>query len=364
MNATPVRTGLRIFSLAAAAALAWPAAAQQPSPASPSPGTPASAGAAQVRQIADEYLAALIQNFPGTQEALGSGPAPDRWSDNSLGFLASWSREQDGYLARLRAVDADGLFGQPEWLIHGMLRESLEGAAATRACRFELWGEVDQIFGWHIGVSQQAGMARVATDADRARTLARWRDLPRFVRVEMDNLRAGLAAGYAAPRDNVLRVIEQVQGMIAGFRGGVAVLGADHAASERPGGTRGRWPPSSATTCTPPCAAYLAFLQADYLPHARTDPGLWSMPGRRGLLPRRHPPQHLAGRGAGGAGAHGPRGADGAGARSCFRWPRRRRARRSWARRASGCARTRRSRSARARPSWPPPARRSTPCAR
>ena len=47
----------------------------------------------------DDYLAALIQNFPGIEESLGSGPAPERWSDNSLGFIATWSREQDAYLA-------------------------------------------------------------------------------------------------------------------------------------------------------------------------------------------------------------------------------------------------------------------------
>jgi uncharacterized protein (DUF885 family) len=275
MNATAVRIRLRIFSFAAAGALAWPAAAQQ-SPASPSTGAAASAEAAQVRRIAGDYLAALIQNFPGTQEALGSGPAPDRWNDNSLAFQAAWSGEQDGYLARLRAVDADGLFGQPEWLIHGMLRESLEGAAATRVCRFELWGEVDQIFGWHIGLSQQAGTARVATDADRARTVARWRDLPRFVRVETDNLRAGLAAGYAAPRDNVLRVIEQVQGMIPDSVES-SPFQALITASEDPGYAR-EMSAIVREQVYPALRAYLRFLQTDYLPHARNDPGLWSLP--------------------------------------------------------------------------------------
>jgi uncharacterized protein (DUF885 family) len=277
MNAIPVRLSLRTFVLAAAAALASPAAAQQqPAAASPSSPTPVSAEAAEVRRIADDYLAALIQNFPGVEESLGSGPAPDRWTDNSLAFLASWSRAQDGYLARLRAVDADALFGQPEWLLHGMLQESLEGTAAARACRFELWGEVDQIFGWHIGISQQAGIARAETEADRARTLARWRDLPRFTRVEVENLRAGLAAGYAAPRENVLRVIEQVQGMIPDSVESspfwALTTRSDDAQYVREMTAIVR------NDVYPALRAYLAYLQTDYLPHARTDMGLWALP--------------------------------------------------------------------------------------
>jgi uncharacterized protein (DUF885 family) len=229
----------------------------------------------EVRRIADEYLAALIRNFPGTQESLGSGPAPERWSDNSLAFQATWSREQDTYLARLREVNADGLFGQPEWLIHGMLRESLEGAAATRVCRFELW-DVDQIFGWQIGVSQQAATARAETPEDRARTLARWRDLPRFVGVEMENLRTGLAAGYAAPRENVLRVIDQVQGLVPDSVE-ASPFWALTTRSDDPAYVR-EMTGIVRDDLYPALRAYLAFLRTDYLPRARTDVGLWSLP--------------------------------------------------------------------------------------
>jgi uncharacterized protein (DUF885 family) len=272
MNAIPVRARLRTFTLAATAAVASPALAQHASP-SPAPAPPE---AAQVRQIADDYLAAVLERFPGTSEVLGSGPAPDRWNDNSIAAQAVWDAEQDAYLARLRGVDADALFGQPEWLIAGMLRESLEGDAAQRACRFELWAGVDQIFGWHIGMGNQAALARAETPDDRARTLARWRDLPRFARVEMENLRAGLAAGYTAPRENVLRVIDQVQGMLpdsvqASPFWALATRSTD-AEYARQAGALVR------DAVYPAMREYLRFLREDYLPHARTDVGLWALP--------------------------------------------------------------------------------------
>jgi uncharacterized protein (DUF885 family) len=285
MDITAVRIHLRTLSIATAAlALAASgAAAQTRSHASPSSASAPSASppspsneAARVRQIADEYLAALVRNFPGTNEALGSGPAPERWADNSLAFQARWDREQDGYLARLRAVDGDALYGQPEWLIHGMMREALEGDAAQRACRFELWSGADQIFGWHLGASQQAGVSRAETAEDRARTLARWRDLPRYARGEMDNLRAGLAAGYAAPRENVLRVIQQVQGMLpdsveASPFWALTARSADPEYARQAGVI-------VRDDVYPAMRAYLRFLETEYLPHARTDPGLWSLP--------------------------------------------------------------------------------------
>lgn len=270
-----LRIGVRAFALAAAAAIASPLAGQDASPASPST-APSSPEAAQVRRIADEYLAAVVARFPGTQEALGAGPAPDRWTENTPAALAAWREEQDAYLSRLRAVDADALFGRPEWLIHGMLRETLEGAEAQRVCRFELWRGVDQIFGWHLNVSHQATVARAETPEDRARTLARWRDLPRFARVETENLRAGLAAGYAAPRENVLRVIDQLRGMLpdsaeASPFWALTARSADAEFAREAGEiVRG--------TVYPAMREYLRFLQDEYLPRARTEAGLWALP--------------------------------------------------------------------------------------
>lgn len=262
---------LRTAVLAALAAAA-PLHAQPASPDAP----PASPQAAQVRRIADAYLADVIARFPGTEERLGAGPAPDRWADNSLAFLRQWQGAQDAYLAQLRQIDANALFGQPEWLVHGMLRESLEASAAQRVCRMELWGEVDQIFGWHLGVSTQAPIARAETPEDRARTLARWRDLPRFVSTEIENLRAGLAAGYTAPRTNVERVIDQLKGMtpdsieaspfwVLTTRSDDARFSREMEAVVRDG-------------VHPALRRYLAFLETEYLPRARTETGLSALP--------------------------------------------------------------------------------------
>lgn len=271
MTTRLARPRLRAAVFAALAAAA-PLGAQSASPDAP----PASPQAAEVRRIADEYLADVVARFPGVEAQLGSGPAPERWTDNSLAFQRVWEGEQDRYLARLRAIDAEALFGQPEWLVLGMLRESLEASAAQRVCRFELWAGVDQIFGWHLNVSNEAGVARAETPEDRARTLARWRDLPRFATVEMQNLRAGLAAGYAAPRQNVLRVIDQLEGMLPD-----SVESSPFWALT----TRSADPEFSRqmqaivrSVVYPTLRGYLAYLREGYLPRAREEAGLWAIP--------------------------------------------------------------------------------------
>ena len=271
MSTRIARPVLRAAAFAALAAAA-PLTAQSASPDAP----PASPQAAEVRRIADEYLADVIARFPGVEAQLGSGPAPERWTDNSLAFQRLWEGEQDRYLARLRGIDAEALFGQPEWLVLGMLRESLEASAAQRVCRFELWAGVDQIFGWHLNVSNEAGVARAETPEDRARTLARWRDLPRFAAVEIENLRAGLAGGYAAPRQNVLRVIDQLEGMLPDSVES-SPFWALTTRSPDPRFSR-QMEAAVRDGVYPALRAYLAYLRDDYLPRAREEAGLWAIP--------------------------------------------------------------------------------------
>ena len=48
-----------------------------------------------------------------------------------------------------------------------------------------------------------------------AQALSRYRELPRFLQAEIENLREGLRLGLTAPRNNVESVIEQMDGLLA-----------------------------------------------------------------------------------------------------------------------------------------------------
>ena len=107
---------------------------------------PASRDAERVTKLADEYVAEYLRRFP--ENAVFAGmepPAFDRVSDNSLPALAAWQRLEDDWWSTLGGIDANALFGKPEWITYGFLREALAASRGLRICRNELWHVSERI---------------------------------------------------------------------------------------------------------------------------------------------------------------------------------------------------------------------------
>lgn len=266
---------------AAAHALLLPAlllpvlAARAEPPRSAAPAAPSSP-AALVREVADAYVAESVRRSPQLAEQVGTPTPVDRWTDNTPAALRAWEARQDAFLARLSSVDAAALQGTPEWLVHGMLREALEAERGQRVCRFELWRGVDQIFGWHLGLTQAAAEQPVKTKAERAQALARWRALPGFVNTELANAREGLARGYSVPRPNVERVIGQLEGMLAQAPERSPLWSP----AERSGSPafQKQWTGVLRRDVFTALGRYRDFLKKEYLPRARLESGLSALP--------------------------------------------------------------------------------------
>jgi uncharacterized protein (DUF885 family) len=223
--------------------------------------------------LADEMVAALKRRSPEIGTFLGLPDADHAGiTDNSLEARARLRDEEDRWMARLAAIDARVLAGRPEWTIHGFLREALESAVATRVCEEELWS-VDQMGGWQTRYSRLAAIQPIETAVQRQQALARYGALPVFVDREIANLRAGLQAGYTAPRINVEKVIAQMQGFAADsspyFAPAERTTTADFAAA---------WRDMVRTTLVPAFRRYEAFLRDDYLPRARETVAVAALP--------------------------------------------------------------------------------------
>ncbi|MET0395616.1 MAG: DUF885 domain-containing protein [Longimicrobiaceae bacterium] len=171
--------------------------------------------AARVTALADEYVREFVARFP--EEAEGNGMTiarHDGLTDNSLAARREWEARQDAWAAELARIDGGALWGRPEWVTHGMLREQLEAARGRRVCRRELW-PVSHMNGWHANLAELAGTQPVGTPELRAQALARWRRVPRFLDTEVANLREGVRLGYTTPRRNVELVIGQLDALLA-----------------------------------------------------------------------------------------------------------------------------------------------------
>ncbi len=183
-------------------------------PAADVPGDGPEAGSI-VNSIADRYYEFTLSRYPET--AYFSGIDLDRHdgiSDNRPAARLADEAVVDEMLERLLSVDAGILVGTPEWITHAYLLQTLSDSVAQRVCRSDLWN-VSQMGGWHLGATQVAQLQPVGSAELREQSLSRWSRFVSYVDQEIENLEAGLAAGYSAPKSVVGRVISQVDGLLA-----------------------------------------------------------------------------------------------------------------------------------------------------
>ena len=167
-----------------------------------------------LERLADEYMEAYLERYPERATYFGiPDHRHDRLTDNSLAALGGWQTREDDWLASLRELDVDAPAGSRDWVLYGILLETLEASVARRVCRHELWA-INDTAGWQIDLPYIAEIQPVGTDELRRQSLARARALAGFLDTEIANLREGLRLGYSVPRGNVRLVADQVRGLL------------------------------------------------------------------------------------------------------------------------------------------------------
>jgi uncharacterized protein (DUF885 family) len=182
----------------------------------PSHTAPASARdpAAEVTRIADDIFESWMKTYPQDAAMAGLPGAPDDGlEDNALAAVAAWREREDAWARRLDAIDGEALWGRPEWITYGFVREFVDASRATRVCRSELW-PVNHMNGWPVMVVRLADAQRVGSAELRDKALARWRLIPRYVDNEIANAREGLRLGYSSPRANVDLAAKQLDELL------------------------------------------------------------------------------------------------------------------------------------------------------
>ncbi len=167
-----------------------------------------------IEQLADEYLEGLMASdaLMGTYYSI-EGARHDRLPDNSLAGISAWQSKEDAWLAELKRIGTPAAIGSRDWVTHGLLKEQLEGAAATRICRDELWG-ASTTTSWHTWLPFVFDIQPLVTADLREQALARLGAVPTYIDNEIANLREGLRLGYSAPRVTVEAVPGQVRSLI------------------------------------------------------------------------------------------------------------------------------------------------------
>jgi uncharacterized protein (DUF885 family) len=172
---------------------------------------------AQVRALADTYLAAWFERFPEQITEYGvPGHRQDKLTDNSLEAWKAWHDREDAWLAEAKQIDPATIGAPPLRATYAIVREALEGPIALRACRNELWTVSQFVNAWQVEDGYLVTIQPVGTDEARQDALARWGSLPKYIDTEIANLREGIKLGYTAPKGNVRITIDQMNTLLAG----------------------------------------------------------------------------------------------------------------------------------------------------
>ncbi|HSB97032.1 MAG TPA: DUF885 domain-containing protein [Spongiibacteraceae bacterium] len=156
-----------------------------------------------------------------------------------------------------------------------LVADSGFAALALHDCQTDL-RYFNQVFGWQVAWPSQwasivgAGASDTAATATTATALTRWREAPAVIDTAIEILRRGIDHHETAPRPVVLRVYQQVSDL-------TALLAKDSSpylfASQNTEAAR-QWNTMIREAMTPAMRRFEVFLQHEYLPAARTAPGL------------------------------------------------------------------------------------------
>ncbi|GMR14290.1 MAG: hypothetical protein BMS9Abin29_2537 [Gemmatimonadota bacterium] len=234
---------------------------------------------AEALAIADEYVVGYYDQFP--EDAYETGyPAPlDRMGDHSPAATEAWQAREDAWVARLLAIDAGELEGTEAAVPYRFSLERLQASVARRVCRTRLWNVSPTWTGWQNFFGSVFAKQPVGTEDARSNTIARARDVPRYIDTEIENLRLGIREGFTAPRSNVVRVIAQIDVLLS--------VPPEESPFHEPA-TRDSDPDFAAELTAviaaeimPAARRYRDFLADEYLPAAREAIGVTADPGGR-----------------------------------------------------------------------------------
>ncbi len=241
------------------------------------------AGAPVSAETPGERIEALADRFVSQQLAYDPTIAyetgleidrHDRFADRRPEAIGRFQKIERDDLAELLTIDAAAL-PMATRATFANLREKLESDLQLRICKRELW-DVNHFDGWQSKFADVAEQQPVATRDDQAQALGRWNSVPKFVDVEIANLRVGLSQGYSAPASVVRRVIAQMDILVSGpVEKSPFFSPAER--SDRPE-FKTAFRRTLLQRVNPALERYRDFLKNDYLPRARTGVAVTDLP--------------------------------------------------------------------------------------
>jgi uncharacterized protein (DUF885 family) len=236
---------------------------------------------AALKALLDEQWQYTMRTNPEFASILGDKRFNDQWSDTSLPAIERDLAAKRVFLTRFEAVDTGG-FPEQEVLDKRLmvynLRQELDGA------RFKLWEmPVSQQGGIHIDAPQLTAALSFTTVKDYDDLITRYRKMPVLFEQTTELMRNGMADGSMPPRFVLAKVVEQIAGLASQkpedspFAAPLKSFPAAIPAAEQ-SRIRTAMLGAIGDSILPAYRRFGDFVEHEYMPKGRTEPGMWSLP--------------------------------------------------------------------------------------
>jgi uncharacterized protein (DUF885 family) len=263
-----------------AAAIALPHTLPQQPPAPTASSTVAQREKA-LNAIFSDYWQQQLKDAPEFASTLGDKRYDDQLSDYSVaGYNAHLERDR-AFLDRLGAIDTTGLPEQEDLSKDLLVRRLVDEQEEARFKPWEL--PVNQFGGLHLELPQLAPQLTFDTADDYDHYITRLGKIPTAFSQITDNMMTGMDDNREPPKYLLEKVLVQVNTLAqqkpedSPFAFPLKKFPASIPQTQQTE-IRQRVLKAIATQVLPAYARFGRFLSAQYIPHGRTDPGIWSLP--------------------------------------------------------------------------------------
>jgi len=222
-----------------------------------------------------------LRTSPEFASSIGDNRYNDQLSDYSVKAYNDQLARGRAYLARLSQVDTTGLTDQEKLSAALMIRQLVN---EQDEARFKTWQmPVNQFNGIHTSLPQLAQMLSFKTVKDYDDWITRLHKMPLALQQITDNMAAGVEEKRMPPKYLMEKVLAQVNA-IAAVKPGDGPFAAPTKSFPSTISAQEQERIKQATLdavekdVLPAYVRFARFLEKDYVPHGRTDPGAWALP--------------------------------------------------------------------------------------
>jgi uncharacterized protein (DUF885 family) len=265
--------------LAAAVAVPQSLPSQQPPPSASSSTVPQREKA--LNAVFSDYWEQQLKDSPEFTSTLGDKRYDDQLSDYSVAGYNAQLQHDRVFLDRLGAIDTDGLPAQEQLSKDVLVRNLVD---EQEEARFKPWEmPVTQLGGLHLDLPQLVPQLSFDTADDYEHYITRLGKIPAAFAQITDNMMTGIDDNRLPPRFLLEKALVQVNTLAqqkpedSPFALPLKKFPASISQTQQ-AEIRQQMLKAIATQVLPAYARFGRFLSAQYIPHGRTEPGIWSLP--------------------------------------------------------------------------------------